>query len=1200
MKRALVQLAVAGLVLSALGFQLSSTSSSSAIVSVVPRITQAVDESQRVILKGNTHPLARAQYDRGAAPPDLPLNRMLLVLKRSPEQESALRQLLDEQQDKSSPNYHKWLTPDEFGKQFGPADQDIQVTVGWLQTHGFRIGKVARGRTVIEFSGTAAQVQEAFATPIHQYVVNGNSHWANATDPQIPAALTPVVGGVVSLNNFPRKSFSKVVGPVRRFKNSGAIQPLFTFTPPGVNTFYAVGPGDFATIYNVQALWNLNVDGTGQTIAIVGMSDINVNDVAQFRSLFGLPFNNPTVIYNGPNPGVNGAETEALLDVEWSGAVAKGATIDYVVSEDTETTAGIDLSAIYIVDNDLAPVMSESFGLCEAALGSSGNSFFNTLWGQAAAQGITVSISAGDGGSAGCDDFNTATQAQFGLEVSGYASTPYNVAVGGTDFDQMNRWSTYWNAINGSTNSSAKSYIPETTWNDSCAGAGMNGCTSTTNRFLFNIIGGSGGPSNCSTSIASGGFIQCQAGTQKPSWQIGPGVPNDFVRDTPDISLFASNGFRGSFYIVCESDALPLGSCDLNAPYSDFLAVGGTSASAPAFAGIMALVNQKVNSRQGQANYILYPLASQPGKSCNSSTAPPNSASCIFYDVTKGNNSVPCVAGSLDCATGPMGGSGILVNPGSPSVPAWSTTPGYDLATGLGSVNVANLINNWTSSFSGTSTTLLLNGSSGALTITHGQAVTVSIGVSPAVNGTVSLLGQPNTSPQGIQGFALNGGIAGGTTTSVPGGPTPSHSYNVWAHFPGNGSYGASDSTPPIVVTVNPEASNTFLHLVALDPNTLQVTNNNATAVAYGSPYLLRVDILNAANQACPSPPSVPSGCPTGSIQITDNGNQLGTGSFVLNSLGYTEDQAAFSQFAVGQQVISATYPGDNSYNQSSANATFSVTPDPTAVAVSIAPNFQGATFRAVLSTTSAVAAPTGQITFTIDGQVANSVPLGGVAGSGTFQTGLAFASGTAAFSDPTIANGSHTLLVSYSGDNNYAVSESAPLAFNLQPDFTFLASGASMSIARPGGAGSMNLSISPLDGFTGNVSFACSGLPSESTCNFSPATLKGSGSTILTVTTTSPKSSNLQYPRLFLWATGGGAGIVGIFFIGVPARSKRWRLILGALLAFFLAGVGCGGGGNSSSGPHDPGTAAGTYNVTVSATSGSLVHQVGFQLVIQ
>ena len=434
------------------------------------RITQAVDKEDLVTLHGNTHPLARSKWDHGSALESLPVGRMLLVLKRGAEQEAALRQLLDDQQVKSSPNYHKWVTPEQFGTQFGPADADVQAVTDWLTTQGFQINRVAAGRTVIEFSGTAGQVRQGFHTEIHKFVVSGEEHWANATDPQIPAALAPVVAGLVSLHNFPRKPMVHRIGAFSRSKATGEVRPLFTYTDK-TGTSYAVGPSDFATIYNVQPLWQAGTDGAGQSIAVVGQSNINIQDVRDFRSLFGLPANDPEIILNGPDPGVVSTEEgEADLDVQWAGAVAKNATIKFVVSGSTVSTDGVDLSALYVIDNNLAPVMSESYGSCESSLGNSGNTFFNGLWEQAAAQGMTVIVASGDSGSAGCDGLPNQTAAQNGLAIDGLASTPFNVAVGGTDFDDLTNPSQYWNTVNNSpSQSSAKSYIPETTWNNSCA-----------------------------------------------------------------------------------------------------------------------------------------------------------------------------------------------------------------------------------------------------------------------------------------------------------------------------------------------------------------------------------------------------------------------------------------------------------------------------------------------------------------------------------------------------------------------------------------------------------------------------------------------------------------------------------------------------------------------------------------------------------
>jgi len=422
---------------------------------------QPLNEMNQTVLRGNTHPLARTEFDRGPAPSGLLMERMLLILKRSSEQESALRKLLDEQLDQTSPNFHKWLTPDEFGQQFGPSSEDIRSVASWLESHGFQIAGVSKGRTVIEFSGSVRQVQEAFHTSIHKYLANGEEHWANAADPQIPTALAPAVAGIDSLHDFQKKPLVRALGGFWRSQATGQtkpLTPLFTVPSPcstagfqTSNACYGVGPYDFATIYNVLPLWNAGVDGSGQSIAIAAASNIDPGDVRNFRSVFGLPPRDPVVIVNGRDPGVLNRpqpfEKEAIIGVEWAGGVAPGATIQLVVSASTNSTSGFDLSVEYAVDNNLAPVLSASYSYCESSLGAARNQFHSSLWQQAAAQGITVLIGTGDGGSAECDYESGATPpapARSGLAVNGVASTPYNVAVGGTDFGDLTSAATYW------------------------------------------------------------------------------------------------------------------------------------------------------------------------------------------------------------------------------------------------------------------------------------------------------------------------------------------------------------------------------------------------------------------------------------------------------------------------------------------------------------------------------------------------------------------------------------------------------------------------------------------------------------------------------------------------------------------------------------------------------------------------------------
>ncbi|MBV9612084.1 MAG: RICIN domain-containing protein [Acidobacteriaceae bacterium] len=568
---------------------------------------------------------------------------MMLVLKRSAQQEAALQQVLREQQDASSLNYHHWLTPDEFGQRFGLSDQDLQTVTSWLEAQGFHVDQISRGRTTLQFSGTAAQVARAFHTAIHTFLVNGQQHWANASDPQIPAALAPAVAGIATLHNFVSKpQVSVSAEPITAKLKPGSPSPQFTS-----GGWHALAPADFATIYNVNPVYGAGINGTGEVIAIVGRSNINVQDVISFRNIFGLGNNGPIVVLNGPDPGDlgGGEELEAVLDTSWAGAVAPAAQVDLVVSASTNTTDGVILSEEYIINNSLANVMSESFSDCEANYTASEAAGLSALAQQAAAQGITYIVAAGDTGSANCDSFSEET-ATGPLSVNILASTPYTIAVGGTQFYDTTNYSQYWNSQAGSNYASALSYIPEDVWNANCSGSS---CGS------MDIFAGGGGRSQ---------FFS------KPSWQTGvPGIPNDGARDVPDVSL---NAAGHTPYLLCIR-----GSCSPNNGQISFSGVYGTSASAPAFAGIMTLVNQKTGSRQGQADSVLYALAAAENFSgCDASNGFPAST-CIFNDVTVGTNAVPGEAGYLTGSENYIAGTG------------------YDLASGLGSVNVANLVNQW-------------------------------------------------------------------------------------------------------------------------------------------------------------------------------------------------------------------------------------------------------------------------------------------------------------------------------------------------------------------------------------------------------------------------------------------------------------------------------------------------------------------------
>jgi subtilase family serine protease len=702
----------------ALVFTLGIGSSLRAAVNVGQRtralITQKIDESRLVALNGNTRPEANAINDRGAVADDLQMEHMLLQLQRSPEQEQALQQLIDELHNPGSPNYHHWLTAQEFGEKFGLAQEDLNAITTWLQSHGLEVNGVYPNGLLIDFSGSAGQVREAFRTEIHNLEVNGVKHIANISDPQIPAALAPAVVGVVSLHDFmPRAAYKP--------------HPSYTFKSSGY-TWQALVPEDLATIYNLKPVFGGGNTGKNQTIAVIEDSDVySTSDWDTFRSTFGLsgytsgsfsqvhpaPLSGPN---NCTDPGANSDDFEAILDAEWASAAAPNAAIELASCSNTTTTFG-GLFAVQNLVNSLTPppIINISYGECEAYMGAAANAAYNSAYQQAVTEGISVFVAAGDEGAASCDSGETF--ALHGMGVSGFASTPYNVAVGGTDFGDTYAGtnSTYWNTTNTATYGSAKSYVPEIPWNDTCAsvlGANYLGfsrtygprglCNSAYAReyiLTYAIGAGSGGPSGCAMGwpflpgVVSG---SCR-GYKKPSWQSVLGNPHDHVRDLPDVSLFSGDGVWGHYYVVCFSDPHNGGFPCTGAP-GGWAGGGGTSFSSVIMAGIQALVNQSQGAPQGNPNTHYYSLAaSEYGASgnsaCNSSLGKSVSASCVFHDVTLGDMDVNC-RGFLNCFDG-FGLNGVLSLSDFWYAPAYGTTSAWDFATGLGTVNAHELVNNW-------------------------------------------------------------------------------------------------------------------------------------------------------------------------------------------------------------------------------------------------------------------------------------------------------------------------------------------------------------------------------------------------------------------------------------------------------------------------------------------------------------------------
>jgi subtilase family serine protease len=783
-----------------------SDAQSNVALPVPPRVVEHVDETKLVKLTGDVHPMARAAFDKGRVDPNKLLEKIVLVLKRSPEQEAALAAFNERQYDPKSPDFHHWLHAEEFGSLYGPSDSDITSITSWLQNHGFSIDEVGKGRVSIQFTGTVAQVESAFHVEMHNYLAEGKMHIANDRSPAIPAALSPVITGIASLHDFFPVHYSHPGNYVKRDLKTGkyslvtpgpapigGLQPESSATEGAVqtgvhsystksaasrptpdfgyvdaNTGYQreeLSPYDVATIYNILPLWNAAtpINGKGVKVAIVALSDVTTSDFNTYRSSFGLPVGTLTTLHSGADPGLTDSQGENTEDTEMVSATAPGATVVLVADVDNATTNGLMTSVSYIINNEVAPILTMSYGACELKVGTSGNAMWNQLFQQAATAGISSFVAAGDSGSAVCTSQNGTPPYgdQYGLAVSGMASTPYVTAVGGTDLqwplvEATHAPSTYWNATNDAHGASAKGYMPEMSWNDTCTNPLLlNVYTGYTNNEalcnaaitgsagLVEMASGSGGVSRCtvnSTTDTSTTFdpTSCSGGYTKPSWQTGvAGIPADGKRDLPDVSMFAAYGFQqstglpGSALLICQATASPETSCDYSNPsYIIYQENGGTSAASPMTAGVMALVLQKVGTKQGLANPVFYSLAAKENyAACNSNTVAAGN-SCIFYDTTTGSNAMNCYTGDLNCVTKTSGDqAGILSG--------YAATTGYDLTTGLGTFNVTNLVNAWPST--ATTTTVSVSPTSLAFASTTVGATTAAQVVTIKNTGTAAV-----------------------------------------------------------------------------------------------------------------------------------------------------------------------------------------------------------------------------------------------------------------------------------------------------------------------------------------------------------------------------------------------------------------------------------------------------------------------------
>ncbi len=652
----------------------------SALAGAVPadRIRGSVDARVTRPVRGSLHKAARPEADRGPVNPAMRLEHVILCFRPSAVQQAELDQFLADQQNPGSPRFHQWLSPEEFAARFGLSAADESKVGAWLESEGLEVKQQARGRNWVAFSGTARNIGRALHTEIHKFATGAIEHFANATEPSVPAALEEIVGGIIGLDDFVPASQAIPV-------------PLPQYT---TRSGHYLAPDDIATIYNIAPLYRTGLDGSGQSIVIVGQSAVDPKDLQLFKTRHNLPANDPNLIlYSGVDPGFTSSELEGLLDLEWAGAIAPKATIYYVYGNSATT------AMIYAINLNIAPVISVSYGTCE---NNASPTAYRAFAQQANAQGITILAASGDSGAAGCDPQGVSPLASRGMVADFPAIMPEVTAVGGTQF--VEGTGTYWAGPNSANQSSALSYIPEAAWNES----GMDGLMST-----------------------GGGISQIYP---KPAWQNVPGITGTNFRHSPDISLTAATH---DAYIVTYHGSLG--------------AVGGTSASAPAMAGILTLLNQyqvlngiQAKAGLGNVNPQLYRLR--------------QSAPSAFHDIVAGDNVVPCSLGSPDCLTGKYG---------------YAAATGYDLATGLGSIDASSLFASWNSKTNSVSVDLVLS----AARLSLNNSLNVTVLVTPDTGGT----------PTGTVTFSANGTPLG-SVTLIPRGSAQAADLTIPAYRLGSGT----------------------------------------------------------------------------------------------------------------------------------------------------------------------------------------------------------------------------------------------------------------------------------------------------------------------------------------------------------------------------------------------------------------------------
>jgi subtilase family serine protease len=755
-----------------------------------------VNAAQRAVLAGHHPAWANAQNDAGAVPSDLAIEHVTVLLNRPPQLEQAYKQFLQDQQNPASPDYHHWLTPIEIGQRFGASMHDIEAVKAWLVSQGLRVDAISNSHDRITFSGPASAFAAAFGAEMHYYTVSGDNRISVNTDPQIPIGLKNVIrsiSGLYTVKAHPQHISTIGSRSSPHFKGDADVTSNPDFTLGAGN--YVIFPSDFAVIYNLNGITG-GINGTGETIAIIGRSGVCAADITNFASVADVTANLPNTIVpplgiSPPAPdctdgtGASGDQGEATLDVTRSGSIAQGAALDLVVSADSNTVDGIGVAATYVVDTPPSPapkIMSISFGSCETENGSSGVDFWDSLFTQAAGEGISVFVSSGDSAAAGCDDSFSTPPASQSLSINAICSSSYATCVGGTEFADFTDPSQYWSSTNGgaSGTESALSYIPEGAWNE---------------------------PYNSSNQLqvaGSGGGVSIYIAT--PTWQVGTGVPGSAGRYVPDVAFSAS---QHDGYFGCLAGGG--GSCVNSGSGIPFVEFAGTSAAAPDMAGITALLNQQEGSAQGQLNPTLYSLAA-------------TTSNAVFNDVTVASSGVTgCVVTTPSMCNNSTAGPNTLTG----GLSGYLVNAGYDEATGWGSINVANLLTNWTSSGPLTPTSTALTVSPAAEDV--GSTTPVVLTATVTSGG-----GTPTGTVKFFNGSTMIGSgalISGAVTFNYGTAALTAGAYSLTATYVPTGSFSGSTSSAstlsvqdfsfpaPAAITVATPGSpgSTTLTLTALD-----------------------------------------------------------------------------------------------------------------------------------------------------------------------------------------------------------------------------------------------------------------------------------------------------------------------------------------------------------------------------------------------